>query len=100
MRSLWAYSYRIAPPVPSGKLDRIRALLKTEDAVRRGTHIWSGRLVLERHVTQILVVSDAPGRTYGINRLLEEELLRLAAAFSVTEPLVVSGPELSGLYLA
>jgi hypothetical protein len=86
--------------VASGKLDRIRALLKAEVGVRRGTRIWAGRLVLERHVTHILVVSDAPGRTYGINRLLEEELLRLAASFSVTEPLVVSGPELSGLYLA
>jgi len=36
-------------------------------------------------------VSDAPGRTHSINRLLEAELERLDATFSVTDPLAVAG---------
>ena len=92
MRSLWAYAYRIVPPQPSRRLGPIRALLKDETAAARGgARTWSGRLVLERHATHILIVSDAPGRNQSINRLLEAELERLEAAFSVTEPLAAGG---------
>jgi len=92
LRSLWAYAYRIAPPQPSRRLGRIRALLKDETAAARGDgRTWSGRLVLERLATHILIVSDAPGRTHSINRLLEAELERLDATFSVTDPLAVAG---------
>ncbi len=92
MRSLWAYVYEIVPPQPSSRLGTIRTLLKDETAVARGgARTWSGRLVLERHATHILIVSDAPGRSDSINRRLEGELDRLDAAFSVTEPLAVVG---------
>jgi len=92
LRSLWAYAYRIVPPQPSRRLGPIRALLKDETAAARGgARTWSGRLVLERHATHILIVSDAPGRNQSINRLLEAELERLEAAFSVTEPLAAGG---------
>jgi hypothetical protein len=92
MGSLWAYSYQIVPPQPSRRLGTIRTLLK--DAVvaaRGGARTWSGRLVLERRATHILIVSDAPGRDHSINRQLEAELERLDAVFSVTEPLAVAG---------
>ena len=92
MRSLWAYAYRIVPPQPSRRLGPIRTLLKDETAAARGgARTWSGRLVLERHATHILIVSDAPGRSHSINRQLEAEVERLDAAFSVTEPLAVAG---------
>jgi hypothetical protein len=91
LRSLWAYAYRIAPPQPSRRLGRVRSLLKDETAAARGGgRTWAGRLVLERLATHILIVSDAPGRTHSINRLLEAELARLNATFSVTEPLAVA----------
>ena len=91
MQGLWAYAYRIVPPQPSRRLGPIRRLLKDENAsARGGARTWSGRLVLERVATHILIVSDAPGRTHSINRLLEAELERLEATFSVTEPLAVA----------
>jgi hypothetical protein len=92
LRSLWAYAYEIVPPQRSSRLATIRTLLQDETAAARGgARTWSGRLVLERRATHILIVSDAPGRNYAINRRLEAELERLDAAFSVTEPLVVAG---------
>lgn len=93
MRSLWAYAYRIVPPQPSSGLGGIRTLLKDEAAAARGdARTWSGRLVLARGATHILIVSDAPGRNHSINRWLEAELDRLDAVFSVSEPLAVTGP--------
>jgi len=94
VKSLWAYAYEIVPPQPSRRLGTIRTLLKNETAAaaRGGTRTWSGRLVLERRATHILIVSDdARGRDHPINRRLEAELERLHAAFSVTEPLAVAG---------
>ncbi len=93
MKSLWAYAYQIVPPQPSRRLGTIRALLKDEMAAAHGgARIWSGRLVLERGATHILIVSDnARGRDHPINRQLEAELRRLEAAYSVTEPLAVAG---------
>jgi len=93
VRSLWAYAYQIVPPQPARRLGTIRALLKEETAAARGSsRTWSGRLVLERRATHILIVSDdALGRDHQINRRLEAELERLDAAFSMTEPLAVAG---------
>jgi len=92
LRSLWAYAYQIVPPQPSRRLGTIRSLLKDEMAgARGGGRTWSGRLVLERRATHILIVSDGRGQNHPINRRLEAELERLGAAFSVTEPLAVVG---------
>jgi hypothetical protein len=92
VNSLWAYAYQIVPPQPARRLGPIRTLLKNEtEAARGGARTWSGRLVLERHATHILIVSDARARNHPINRRLEAELERLDAAFSVTEPLAVAG---------
>ena len=91
MRSLWVYAYQIVPPQPSRRLGAIRTLLKDATAARGGARIWSGRLVLERRATHILIVTDTPGRNHSVNRRLEAELERLAAPFSVTAPLAVAG---------
>ena len=93
MRVLWVYAYQIVPPQPSGRLGTIRMLLDEETtAARDAARTWSGRIVLERRATHILIVSDGPGRQDTINRRLEAELSRLDARFSVTEPLAVLGP--------
>ncbi len=92
MRDLWAYAYQIVPPQSAKRLGTIRALLKNETAAARGrTRTWSGTLVLGRRATNILIVSDARGRDHPVNRRLEAELERLEVAFSVTEPLAVTG---------
>lgn len=93
MSSLWAYAYQIVPPQSTRRLSTIRTLLKNETvAVLANGRTWSGRLVLEREATHILIVCDTPGRNYAINFRLEAELLRLKAAFTVTEPMTVSPP--------
>jgi len=92
VRNLWAYAYQIVPPQASRRLGAIRTLLREETAAARDdARTWSGRLVLERQATHILIVSDAPGRNHSIDRRLEAEIERLDAAFSVTEPLAVAG---------
>ena len=93
MRILWAYAYQIVPPQPSRRLGTIRALLKDEAwAAHVGDRIWSGRIVLERRTTHILIVSDGPGQDDLINGRLRAELGRLEAKFSVTETLAVTSP--------
>lgn len=92
MRILWVYAYQIVPPQPSNQLGTIRTLLDEETAAARGDErSWSGRLVLERRATHILIVSDDPGQNDSINYRLEAELKRLHAPFSLTEPLAVAG---------
>jgi hypothetical protein len=93
VKSLWAYAYQIVPPQPSQRLGTIRTLLKDETAAAQdGARTWSGRLVLERDATHILIVSDdIRGRDHPINRRLEAELQRLEALYTVSEPLVVAG---------
>jgi hypothetical protein len=92
MRNLWAYVYEIVPPQRLRRLGAIRTLLEDETAAARSdARSWSGRLVLERDATRILIVSDAPGRNHSIDHRLEAELERLEADFSVTEPLAVAG---------
>jgi len=91
MRSLWVYAYVVVPPQPSGRLGTIRALLRDEHAsARSDDRTWSGRLVLERHATHILIVSDTVERNRPVNGRLEGELGRLEATFSLTEPLAVA----------
>jgi hypothetical protein len=93
VKVLWVYAYQIVPPQPSGRLGTIRTLLDAETtAAREAARTWSGRIVLERRATHILIVSDGPGRQDTINRGLEGELKRLGARFTVTEPLAVVGP--------
>jgi hypothetical protein len=78
------------PPQPSRRLSTIRTLLKDATAAAHDeAHTWSGRLVLERGATHILIVSDDPERNHAINRRLEAELRQLDAAFFVTGPLAV-----------
>ena len=102
VKILWAYAYQITPAQPSGRLGAIRTMLKEETAAAHGgDRTWSGRLVLERGATHILIVSDdASGRDHSINRRLEAELARLDAAFSVTEPLAVEGRAAGVTWLA
>jgi len=88
---LWVYAYEIAPAQPSKRLDRIRALLEGENlAAMSGPGAWAGRLILEKAITYILIVSDTPARDREINGRLEAELERLKAAFSITDALQVA----------
>jgi hypothetical protein len=82
---VWAYAYRIEPPLPKSRLDTIRALLDQEHMVARmEARAWAGRLVPERRATRILIVSDSPDQARWVNHTLAGELQRLQATFSCT----------------
>lgn len=89
--SLWAYAYQIVPPQAKSRLETIQGLLNHEhEAARTEARTWTGRLVLERRVTRILIVSDSPDQTRGVNRGLASELHRLQVTFSCTESLEIA----------
>jgi hypothetical protein len=90
--SLWAYAYQIVPAQPKSRLDTIQGLLDHEhEAARLEARTWAGRLVLERLVTSILIVSDSPDQGRGVNRGLASELQRLQVTFSCTASLEIPG---------
>jgi hypothetical protein len=59
------------------------------EAARTEARSWTGRLVLERLVTRILIVSDSPDQAHGVNRELASELHRHQVTFSCTESLKI-----------
>lgn len=94
MRQLWAYAYRVVPPPPVDGLGGLRKLLDQENATAfEQAHAWAAQLILEQRSTQILVVSDSPAQNRAVNRRLETELDRLAAAYRVTDPVAIRPPD-------
>jgi hypothetical protein len=84
-RSVWAFAYQIVPPQHKRCLETIRGLLDHEHAVARSAgRTWAGRLVLERLVTRILIVSDSPDHECGVDQRLALEVERLQVTFSRT----------------
>lgn len=89
-RTIWAYGYEIAPPMSPDRLRSIERLLEEEQSnAKRRDRTWASRFVVDERITHILVVSDSPDQHLDINRRLEGELKKLAAAFSITSPVAV-----------
>lgn len=87
-KTVWAYAYEIVPAQDENLPVTIRTLLARENsAARRAARTWAGRVVVERNITHILVVSDSPEQDREVNIRLEAELTELKAAFSVTIPM-------------
>lgn len=82
---VWAYAYRITPPQPKHRLETIQALLDHEHGVAlQEARSWTGRLVLERRATRILIVSDSPDQERAVDLGLADEVRRLEATFTRT----------------
>lgn len=94
-KGLWACSYLIVPPQSAKRLAALKRILGAENLLAEGTgRIWAGRLVAERRITRILIVTDSPDPARDANRRIEAELSRLEAEFTVTTPLeIVDEPE-------
>jgi hypothetical protein len=88
--SLWAYAYQMLPSRAAHRTKGIRALLEGENReAKRADRNWTARLVLEQHVTHVLIVSDTPELDRDINRRLEARLKEMEVRFAVTVPMPV-----------
>lgn len=88
---VWAYAYRIIPPQPKQRLETIQALLDHEHGLAlQEARRWTGRLVVERRATRILIVSDSPDQERAVDYRLADEVRRLQATLTCTVPLEIS----------
>src|SRR5881296_2646624 len=72
----WAYAYQLTPAQRDGRL-------------------WTGQIVMEAHITHILVVTDDPDEVRAVDRAIGTELKRLKMGFAITGPARVSLPRVT-----
>ncbi|SRR5712691_458803 len=89
----WAYAYQLDPPQPEPRFAKLKILLRRARlAAQRDGRLWTGRIVVEAHITHILIVTDAPDQVHTVDRAIDAELKRLKMGFAVTGPARVSLP--------
>ena len=85
----WTYAYQLNPPQPEPRFAKVKILLRRARlAAQRERRLWTGQIVIDAHVTHILVVTDAP----AVDRAIDAELKRLKMNFAITGPARVSLP--------
>src|SRR5213592_3010965 len=89
----WAYAYQLDPPQPEPRFAKLKILLRRARlAAQREGRLWTGQIVMEAHITHILVVTDAPDEVRAVDRAIDAELKRLKMGFAITGPARVSLP--------
>jgi hypothetical protein len=97
--AVWSYGYEILPALPQSRLRSLEAILHKEHRIaKRNKRKWTGRFVVEEQVTHLLVVSDTSDQQLEVNRRVETELKKLAAAYSITSPVEITDPNQRGLF--
>ncbi len=92
----WAYAYQLNPPQPEPRFAKVRMLLRRARlAAQRDGRLWTGQIVMESHITHILVVTDAPDEVHAVDRAIDAELKRLKMGFAITGPARVSLPRVT-----
>lgn len=92
-RKSWAYAYQIDPPQPEPRFAKVRTLLRrARQEAQRDGRLWTGHIVMEAHITHILVVTDDPDEVRAVDHALGAELKRLKVSFAITGPARVSFP--------
>lgn len=92
----WAYAYQLHPPQPELRFAKLKVLLRRARlAALRDGRLWTGKIVIEAHITHILVVTDAPDQARSVDRAIDAELKRLKMSFAITGPARVSLPRLT-----
>ena len=90
-RSVWTYAYEVIPPQAENRMRFVLAILEREhEEAGLEARRWTGRLVHERKVTHILIVSDSPQQDLEVNQQLETALGDLKVGFSRTISLEVT----------
>lgn len=88
--TIWAYAYRLSPPLDPTKLRQLKELLAREhSAAQQEQGKWEARFVTDERVAHILVLTDSPDLDRAANKRIEGELKRLQAGYSLTVPLAV-----------
>src|SRR6266853_3172461 len=65
----WAYAYQLNPPQPEPRFAKLKILLRrARRAAQRDGRLWTGQIVMEAHITHILVVTDAPDEVRAVDR--------------------------------
>jgi len=90
----WAYAYQLNPPQQvEQRFAKVKILLRRARlAAQRDGRLWTGQIVMETHITHILVVTDDPDEVRWVDRAIEAELKRLKMGFAITGPARVSLP--------
>ena len=89
----WAYAYQLTPPQPEPRFAKLKMLLRRARlAAQRDGRLWTGQIVMEAHITHILVVTDAPDEVRAVDQAIDAELKRLKMGFAITGPARVSLP--------
>ena len=89
----WAYAYQLDPPQPEPRFAKVKRLLRRAgQAAQREGRLWTGQIIMEAHITHILVVTDDPHEVRTIDQAIDAELKRLKMGFAVTGPARVSLP--------
>ena len=92
----WAYAYQLNPPQPEPRFAKVKLLLRRAgQAAQRKGRLWTGQIIMEAHITHILVVTDAPREVRAVDRAIEAELRRLKMGFAMTGPARVSLPRVT-----
>ena len=88
--TIWAYAYRLSPPLPPSKLRHLNEVLERErTAARERNGKWEARFVTDERVAHILVLTDSPDLNRDANKRIEAALHVIDARYSLTVPLAV-----------
>ena len=92
----WAYAYQLNPPQPEPRFAKVKRLLRRAgQAAQRAGRLWTGQIIMEAHITHILVVTDDPHEVRTIDQAIDAELKRLKMDFAIKGPARVSLPRVT-----
>jgi len=92
----WAYAYQLNPPQPEPRFAKVKRLLRRAgQAAQREGWLWTGQIIMEAHITHILVVTDDPHEVRTIDQAIDAELKRLKMDFAIKGPARVSLPRVT-----
>jgi len=92
----WAYAYQLNPPQPEPLFAKVKMLLRRAgQAAQREGRLWTGQIIMEAHITHILVVTDDPHEVRTIDQAIDAELKRLKMDFAIKGPARVSLPRVT-----
>ncbi len=92
----WAYAYQLNPPQPEPRFAKVKLLLRRAgQAAQREGRLWTGQIIMEAHITHILVVTDDPHEVRAIDQAIDAELKHLKMDFAIKGPARVSLPRVT-----